>query len=148
MLLAEELVLLGVDPVKGTVVNQGGQALRAGQLRDTYAELASGRGRRTKAQLRRLDRALGGVWPRVVDGLAEQHLRPDSSSPRETPMSRSRRVGYRLWPARAGWRRSRCLGSGEIGAVAVLRSGRLMTFGAGSCSRPGMSAAATLVSTR
>ncbi|MGZ4614588.1 MAG: GOLPH3/VPS74 family protein [Actinomycetes bacterium] len=103
MLLAEELLLLGLSPARGTVVNGARQQLTVGLagalvaelaldglvelraktfvvageppaaplLHDTYVELASGKGRHSKGQLRRLDRALGRVWPRLTDGLVE-----------------------------------------------------------------------------
>lgn len=104
MLLAEELLLLGLDPVRGTVVNSarqpllvalsgaligelalagavqlsGRQFVAAGPAPDhpllarVHAELAAPGRRRAAAQLRRLDRAVGAVWPRLVDGLVEQ----------------------------------------------------------------------------
>lgn len=106
MLLAEELLLAGLDPDRGKVVNWAGQQLGvglagaviaelglAGQvavvgkrfatsgpppvdpvLRDAYDALGEGRGRRTKDQLRRLDRAVGGLRSRLVDHLVEQGI--------------------------------------------------------------------------
>lgn len=104
MLLAEELLLLGLDPARGTVVNNARQQLLVslsgalvGELALSGAVRLSGRrfvaagpapehpllarvhtvlaepgNRRAVAQLRRLDKAVGGVWPRLVDGLVEQ----------------------------------------------------------------------------
>jgi hypothetical protein len=40
-------------------------------LADVHRALGTGRGRRAADQLRRLDRAVGGVWGRVVDPLAD-----------------------------------------------------------------------------
>ncbi|MGZ4593720.1 MAG: GPP34 family phosphoprotein, partial [Actinomycetes bacterium] len=106
MLLAEELLLLGLSPARGTVVNGARQQLTVGLagalvaelaldglvelraktfvvageppaaplLHDTYVDLASGKGRHSKGQLRRLDRALGRVWPRLTDGLGERRV--------------------------------------------------------------------------
>jgi hypothetical protein len=102
MLLAEELLLLGLDPVQGTVVNHARQELLVGLAGALVGELAlaglvdlSGKrliavggppgdpllaaahqalarstGRRAAAQLRGLDKGLGGIWSRLVDGLA------------------------------------------------------------------------------
>jgi hypothetical protein len=102
MLLAEELLLLGLDPVEGTVVNNAGRELLVGLAGALVGELAlaglvdlSGKrliavggppgdpllaaahqalarstGRRAAAQLRGLDKGLGGIWSRLVDGLA------------------------------------------------------------------------------
>ena len=104
MLLAEELLLLGLDPVEGTVVNNARQELLVGLAGALVGELAlsglvdlSGKrfiavgsppgdpllaaahwalaqstGRRAAAQLRGLDKGIGGVWSRLVDGLADR----------------------------------------------------------------------------
>ena len=104
MLLAEELLLLGLDPVKGTVVNNARQELLVGLagalvgelallglvdlsgkrfiavgsppgdplLAAAHQALAQSTGRRAAAQLRGLDKRIGGVWPRLVDGLADR----------------------------------------------------------------------------
>lgn len=104
MLLAEELLLLGLDPIRGTIVNSARQQLLvclsgalvgelalAGSvqldgrrfvavgpapehplLARVHASLAEPTSRRAVGQLRRLDKAVGGVWPRLVDGLVEQ----------------------------------------------------------------------------
>jgi len=104
MLLAEELLLLGLHPVKGTVVNSGRQQLLialagalvgelalAGSvdlsgkrfvavggtpadplLAAVHAVLAEPKGRRDADQLRRLDKRIGGIWPRLVDGLVDR----------------------------------------------------------------------------
>ncbi|HEY0166461.1 MAG TPA: GPP34 family phosphoprotein [Jatrophihabitans sp.] len=112
LLLAEELLLLGLDPVKGTVVNgarqqllvglagaligelalvgavelSGGRFVAAGSapehplLAQTHRLLAEPTRRRAPGQLRRIDKAVGGLWPRLVDGLIEQAVlgrRPD-----------------------------------------------------------------------
>ena len=106
MLLAEELLLLGLDPVEGTVVNNARQELLVGLAGALVGELAlaglvdlSGKrfiavgsppdgtllaaahqalarstGRRAAAQLRGLDRGIGGVWSRLVDGLADREV--------------------------------------------------------------------------
>ncbi len=104
MLLAEELLLLGLDPVKGTVVNDARQELVVGLagalvgelalsglvdlsgkrfiavgsppgdplLAAAHQALAQSTGRRAAAQLRGLDKGIGGVWSRLVDGLADR----------------------------------------------------------------------------
>jgi len=103
MLIAEELLLLGLDPVRGTVraTRQYLVVCLSGALVAELAltgavELSGGRfcatgpapadpllarvhgllspttARRAPGQLRRLDRALGGVWSELVDGLIEQ----------------------------------------------------------------------------
>ena len=104
MLLAEELLLLGLDPVKGTVVNSARQELLVGLagalvgelalsglvdlsgkrliavgtppgdplLAAAHRALAQSAGRRAAAQLRGLDKGIGGVWSRLVDGLADR----------------------------------------------------------------------------
>ncbi|NHC43744.1 GOLPH3/VPS74 family protein [Motilibacter aurantiacus] len=105
MLLAEELLLLGLDPEKGTVVNSARQYVKVGLsgalvaelaldgqvelrdrrfvpsgkeqpadplLRDVRAALASPKGRRSKDQVRRLDKAAGGVWDRVAARLVDR----------------------------------------------------------------------------
>ena len=104
MLLAEELLLLGLDPVEGTVVNDARQELLAGLggalvgelalaglvdlsgkrfiavgsppgdplLAAAHQALAQSTGRRAAAQLRGLDKGIGGVWSRLVDGLADR----------------------------------------------------------------------------
>lgn len=104
MLLAEELLLLALDPVKGTLVNGVRQQLAVCLSGALVGELAlagsvqlSGRrfaavgpppahpllarvhgllgrptARRAPGQLRGLDRAVGGVWSQLVDGLVEQ----------------------------------------------------------------------------
>ncbi|NHC13049.1 GOLPH3/VPS74 family protein [Motilibacter deserti] len=129
MLLAEELLLLGLDPAKGTVVNSARQYVKvglsgalvaelalAGQvelrdrrfvpiggqpddplLRDVLAALAQPKGRRSKDQVRRLDKAAGGVWDRVVARLA------DGGVVRREPRSllRSERYPVRDLAARA-----------------------------------------------
>ncbi len=43
-------------------------------LARVHAEVATGKGRRSKGQLRRLDRAVGGVWGVVEDRLVEQRV--------------------------------------------------------------------------
>ncbi len=112
MLLAEELLLLGLDPDRGTIVNSARQQLLvclsgaligelalAGSVRlsgrrfvavgpapehpllaRVHALLAEPTSRRAAGQLRRLDKGVGGVWPRLVDGLIERGVldrRPD-----------------------------------------------------------------------
>lgn len=104
MLLAEELLLLGLDPVRGTVVNNARQQLQVGLagaligelalngsvdvsgrrfvvsgrppadplLAAVYERLAQPKGRRAADQLRRLDKGVGGVWPRLVDGMVDR----------------------------------------------------------------------------
>jgi hypothetical protein len=104
VLLAEELLLLGLDPEHGTVVNAARQQLLVGLagalvselalggavaldgrrfvargpapadplLARVHAELAGGGGRRAADQLRRLDRRSGGLWPQLVDRLADE----------------------------------------------------------------------------
>jgi hypothetical protein len=104
MLLAEELLLLGLDPDRGTVVGSDRQQLvvclsgaligelalagavqlsgrrfvPAGAapehplLARVHALLAEPTKRWAPGQLRQLDKAVGGVWPRLVDGLIEQ----------------------------------------------------------------------------
>lgn len=104
MLLAEELLLLAIDPGDGRPVNSSEQPLTpclsgalvaelafgesvrldgrrfavtgqlppAGLLRDAYAALDSPKGRRSADQLNRMDKRVGRVWKRVVDGLIEQ----------------------------------------------------------------------------
>ena len=72
-------------------------------LAAVHHELAGGRGRRSVAQLRRLDRALGGIWPRLVDGLIEQGVLgrrsaagaavPGDPAPGVEPAVRDRVVG-------------------------------------------------------
>ncbi|SNQ46249.1 Golgi phosphoprotein 3 (GPP34) [Frankia canadensis] len=109
MLLAEELLLLALDPEGGTPVNSSREPLRVGLsgalvaelglaglvaedgkrlapvggpgthpllaeeplLADVHRLLGTLRGRRAADQLRRLDRAVGGVWSRVVDALVD-----------------------------------------------------------------------------
>jgi hypothetical protein len=103
VLIAEELLLVALDPRTGRPVNSSEQPLTpclagalvselalegavelsgkrfvvtgtlppAGLLREAYDALASPKGRRAADQLRRLDKQLGKVWNRVVDGLAE-----------------------------------------------------------------------------
>ena len=102
MLLAEELLLLGLDPVQGMVVNNARRELLVGLagalvgelalaglvdlsgkrliavgsppgdplLAAAHQALAQSTGRRAAAQLRGLDKGLGGIWSRLVDGLA------------------------------------------------------------------------------
>jgi hypothetical protein len=104
MLLAEELLLLGLDPVKGTVVNNARRELLVGLagalvgelalaglvdlsgkrfiavggppgdplLAAVHQALAQSTGRRAADQLRGLDKAIGGIWSRLVDGLADR----------------------------------------------------------------------------
>lgn len=104
MLLAEELLLLGLDPVKGTLVNSPreqlvvslagalvgelalagtvllsgprfvavGQAPEHPLLARTHRLLAEPTKRRAPGQLRRVDKAVGGIWSQLVDGLIEQ----------------------------------------------------------------------------
>jgi Golgi phosphoprotein 3 GPP34 len=104
MLLAEELLLLGLDPDRGTVVNtarqylvvglsgalvgelalagavqlSGGRFVAVGPapehplLAEVHALLAKPTRRRAAGQLRQLDKAVGGSWRRLVDGLVEQ----------------------------------------------------------------------------
>jgi hypothetical protein len=104
LLLAEELLLLGIDPVKGTVVNGAKQQLLVGLagaligelalagavelpgkrfvavgpapehplLAGVHQVLAQPTSRRAAGQLRQIDKAVGGLWPRLVDGLIEQ----------------------------------------------------------------------------
>ena len=104
MLLAEELLLLGLDPVKGTVVNSARRELLVGLagalvgelalaglvdlagkrfiavgtppddplLTAVHQALAQSKGRRAADQLRGLDKGIGGVWSRLVDGLVDQ----------------------------------------------------------------------------
>jgi hypothetical protein len=67
--LVAELALAGLVEVRDRTFVVVGDAPAAPLLRDVHRELATGRGRRSKGQLRRLDRALGRVWPRIVDGL-------------------------------------------------------------------------------
>ncbi|CAO5242019.1 GOLPH3/VPS74 family protein [Frankia sp. AgKG'84/4] len=101
MLLAEDLLLLALDPERGTPVNSSREPLKVALggaliaelgllglvaedgrrlapvgpppgdplLADAHALLATVRGRRAADQLGRMDRALGGVWGRVVDPL-------------------------------------------------------------------------------
>jgi hypothetical protein len=103
MLLAEDLLLLALDPDAGTPVNSSREPLRVALcgaliaelgllglvvedgrrlapvgskpdhplLAEAHALLGTLRGRRAVDQLRRMDRAFGGVWSRVVDGLVE-----------------------------------------------------------------------------
>jgi hypothetical protein len=104
MLLAEELLLLGLDPDRGTVVNSARQPLTvclsgaligelalAGAvhlsgrrfvaaaaapehplLARVHARLAEPTRRWAPGQLRQLDKAVGGAWPQLVDGLVAQ----------------------------------------------------------------------------
>jgi len=104
MLLAEELLLLALDPVRGTVAHGGRQQLMvclagaliaelelAGAVRlsgrrvvavgpapahpllaAAHALLARPTSRWAAGQLRQVDKAVGGIWPRLVDGLIEQ----------------------------------------------------------------------------
>jgi hypothetical protein len=104
MLLAEELLLLGLDPDRGTVVNSarqqlvvglsgaligelalsgavqlsGGRFLAVGPapehplLARVHALLAKPTRRRAAGQLRQVDKAVGGIWPRLVNGLIDQ----------------------------------------------------------------------------
>lgn len=104
MLLAEELLLLGLDPLKGTIINGARQQLLVGLagaligelalvgavgfsgkrfvavgpapehplLARTHQLLAEPTRRHAPGQLRRVDKAVGGIWPRLVDGLIEQ----------------------------------------------------------------------------
>ena len=105
MLLAEELLLLGLDPVKGTVVNSARRELLVGLagalvgelalaglvdlagerfiavgtppddplLTAAHQALAQSTGRRAADQIRRARQGnSGGVWSRLVDGLAGQ----------------------------------------------------------------------------
>jgi len=104
VLLAEELLLLAIDPFSGRPVNSSERPLTpclsgalvaelalagavlmngkrfapsrqfapAGLLNETLVALASPKGRRSVDQMARLDRELGGVWNRVVDGLVAQ----------------------------------------------------------------------------
>lgn len=104
MLLAEELLLLGLDPDRGTLVNNarqqlvvglsgaligelaladavqlsGGRFVAAGPapehplLARVHALLAKPTHRRAVGQLRQVDKAVGGVWSRLVDGLIDQ----------------------------------------------------------------------------
>src|SRR4051812_26383511 len=103
MLIAAELLLLGMDPVRGTPLATrqylllclsgalvGGLALTGAVgisrgrfvatgpapadplLARVHALLAEPTSRRTAGQLRRLDRAVGGAWSQLVDGLVEQ----------------------------------------------------------------------------
>ena len=106
MILTEELLLLAIDPERGTIVNSAKQNLKVGivgaavaalaldgraqlrdkrfvatgsppehpVLRDVHRELGSTRGRRAKDQVRRLDKAAGGVWRRTFDGLVQQRV--------------------------------------------------------------------------
>lgn len=106
MLLAEELLLLGLDPERGTLVNGARQQLLVGLsgalvgelalagsvelagkrfaaagpapahplLAQVHQLLAEPSPRRAAGQLRRIDKAVGGVWPRLVDGLVEQRV--------------------------------------------------------------------------
>ena len=104
VLLAEELLLLGLDPVEGTVVNNARRELLVGLagalvgelalaglvdlsgqrfiavgrppgdplLAAAHQALAQSTGRRAAAQLRGLGEGIGGVWSRLVDGLADR----------------------------------------------------------------------------
>ena len=104
MLLAEELLLLGLDPVEGMVVNNARRELLVGLdgaligelalaglvdlsgkrfiavgwppgdplLAAVHQALAQSTGRRAADQLRGLDEGIGGVWSRLVDGLADR----------------------------------------------------------------------------
>jgi hypothetical protein len=103
MLIAEELLLLGLDPARGTplatrqylvvclsgalvgelalagaVQVSGGRFAAIGPapadplLARVHALLARPTHRRAVGQLRRLDRAVGGVWSQLVDGLVER----------------------------------------------------------------------------
>ncbi|HST46341.1 GOLPH3/VPS74 family protein [Jatrophihabitans sp.] len=103
MLIAEELLLLGLDPARGTplasrqylvvclsgalvgelalagaVELAGGRFVATGPAPDdpllarVHALLAQHTLRRAPGQLRRLDRALGGAWSHLVDGLVER----------------------------------------------------------------------------
>jgi hypothetical protein len=104
MLLAEELLLLGLDPERGTLVTGArkqllyclsgaligeltvvGAVQRPGRrfvavgpapehplLATVHALLAEPTGRWATGQLERVDRAVGGVWSQLVDGLIEQ----------------------------------------------------------------------------
>ncbi|MEO6502626.1 MAG: GPP34 family phosphoprotein [Jatrophihabitantaceae bacterium] len=104
MLLAEELLLLALDPIQGTVVNNAKQQVLVGLAGALIGELAladavalSGKRfvavgpapehpllarthrllveptqRHAPGQLRRIDKAVGGIWPQLVDGLIEQ----------------------------------------------------------------------------
>ncbi|HMA46129.1 MAG TPA: GPP34 family phosphoprotein [Frankiaceae bacterium] len=104
MLLAEELLLIGLDPAKGSVVNSVRPQLLVGLagalvgelalaglvelsgerfvavggppvdplLAAAHQALARPEGRRAADQLRRLDKAIGGVWSRLVERLVDQ----------------------------------------------------------------------------
>ncbi|MEO7262482.1 MAG: GPP34 family phosphoprotein [Jatrophihabitantaceae bacterium] len=104
MLLAEELLLLGLDPVTGRIVNGARQQLLVGLagaligelalagsaelsakrfvavgpepehplLARAHRSLAEPTRRRAPGQLRRIDKAVGGIWSQLVDGLVEQ----------------------------------------------------------------------------
>ncbi len=106
MLIAEELLLLGLDPDRGTVVNHARRELLVGLagaligelalaglvelsgkrfiavgsppaeplLAAAHQALASSTRRNAAAQLRRLDKQVGGVWRQLVDGLADQAI--------------------------------------------------------------------------
>lgn len=104
VLLADELLLLALDPEKGRPVNSSREPLKvclcgalvaelgldghvalqgkrfevtgsvppAGILREASDVLTSSKGRRAADQLRRLDKALGGIWKRIVDAQVDQ----------------------------------------------------------------------------
>ncbi|ONH28823.1 GOLPH3/VPS74 family protein [Pseudofrankia asymbiotica] len=106
MLIAEELLLLALDPAKGSPVNSSRQPLTTtlsgalvAELGLSHGMIVDGRrfhpvgpppsdpllaaahravgevkGRRAADQVRRLDKALGGVWNMVLDRLLEEKI--------------------------------------------------------------------------
>jgi hypothetical protein len=67
--LVAELGLTGAVVLDGKRFTVTGAPRADPLLRAAYDVLASGKGRRSRDQIRRLDRAVGGVWSRVVDQL-------------------------------------------------------------------------------
>lgn len=106
VLLAEELLLLGLDPNKGTAAQTGREALVVGLagalvgelalaglaelsgrriiavhgpaagrlLNDAHQALAQPKPRPAAKQLLRLDKRVGGIWSRLVDGLIDRSV--------------------------------------------------------------------------
>jgi Golgi phosphoprotein 3 GPP34 len=156
MILTEELLLLAIDPQRGTIVNGAKSNLKVGLagaavaalaldgradlsekrfvaigpppehpvLRDVHRELGSTRGRRAKDQLRRLDKAVGGLWQRTFDGLVEQRILQER---RETvllvPVTRHPVGDHATWQRLVGELRDAARSDGTLDPrVAVLLS--------------------------
>jgi hypothetical protein len=67
-----QLALDGRVEMQGKRFVATGAAPEDPVLRDVHRALADRKGRRAKDQLRRLDKAAGGVWRRTLDGLVAQ----------------------------------------------------------------------------